>query len=211
MELLKTFIERKEDIWYAFIDHIYLSAVSILFAIVISVPLGILLTRYRKIAEPIIGVAAVIQTIPGLALLAFMLPLFGIGQEPAIIAFTLYALLPVLRNTYTGILGVDPSMIDAGKGMGMTSWQILFMVELPLSLPVIMAGIRTASVFTIGLAALAAFIGGGGLGELIVRGMSMNDDSLIMAGAIPAALLAILFDLAFRLLERTMTPRGLKV
>jgi osmoprotectant transport system permease protein len=210
MSLWETIVSRKSDIWMAFVDHLYLSGVAMLIAILIAVPLGIILTRYRWIAEPIIGLAALIQTVPGLALLAFMLPMFGIGKTPAIVALTLYALLPIIRNTYTGILGVDRSVIDAGQGMGMTSRQILWMVELPLSLPFIMAGIRTASVFTVGLAALAAFIGGGGLGDLIVRGMSMNDNNLILAGAIPAALLAMAFDLMFRLLERKVTPHGMQ-
>jgi osmoprotectant transport system permease protein len=139
-----------------------------------------------------------------------MLPIFGIGKVPAIIALTLYALLPILRNTYTGILGVDPALVDAGRGMGMTSRQILFMVELPLTLPIIMAGVRTATVLTIGVAALATFIGAGGLGDLIDRGLRVADKNLILIGAIPAAILAILFDLFLRKLEEKVTPRGLK-
>jgi osmoprotectant transport system permease protein len=210
MELLKTFLERKDDIWIAFQEHILLSGIAMVIAIIISVPLGVLLTRYKKLAEPVIGVAAIIQTIPSLALLGFMLPIFGIGKVPAIIALTLYALLPILRNTYTGILGVDPSIVDAGKGMGMTSRQILFMVELPLTLPIIMAGIRTATVLTIGVAALATFIGAGGLGDLIDRGLRVADKNLILTGAIPAAILAIIFDLALRKLENKVTPKGIK-
>ncbi|PTM56541.1 ABC transporter permease [Desmospora activa] len=210
MNLLETMIDRKDEILTHMGEHLTMSLLAIAIAILIAVPVGILLTRFRRIAEPIIGVTAVIQTVPGLALLAFMVPIFGIGTLPAIIAFTLYALLPILRNTYTGIIGVDKAVVDAGRGMGMTSRQILFMVELPLSLPVIMAGIRTSSVFTIGLAALAAFIGAGGLGELIIRGMSMYDNNLVLAGAIPAALLAILFDTLLRLIENKVTPRGLK-
>jgi osmoprotectant transport system permease protein len=210
MELLKTFLERKDDIWIAFQEHILLSGIAMVIAIIISVPLGVLLTRYKKLAEPVIGVAAIIQTIPSLALLGFMLPIFGIGKVPAIIALTLYALLPILRNTYTGILGVDPSIVDAGKGMGMTSRQILFMVELPLTLPIIMAGIRTATVLTIGVAALATFIGAGGLGDLIDRGLRVADKNLILTGAIPAAILAIIFDLALRKLEDKVTPKGIK-
>jgi osmoprotectant transport system permease protein len=210
MELINAFIERKDDIWIAFQEHVLLSVIAMLIAILIAVPLGILLTRYKKLAEPIIGVAAIIQTIPSLALLGFMLPIFGIGKVPAIIALTLYALLPILRNTYTGILGVDPALVDAGRGMGMTSRQILFMVELPLTLPIIMAGVRTATVLTIGVAALATFIGAGGLGDLIDRGLRVADKNLILTGAIPAAILAILFDLALRKLEEKVTPRGLR-
>jgi osmoprotectant transport system permease protein len=210
MELINAFIERKDDIWIAFQEHVLLSVIAMLIAILIAVPLGILLTRYKKLAEPIIGVAAIIQTIPSLALLGFMLPIFGIGKVPAIIALTLYALLPILRNTYTGILGVDSALVDAGRGMGMTSRQILFMVELPLTLPIIMAGVRTATVLTIGVAALATFIGAGGLGDLIDRGLRVADKNLILTGAIPAAILAILFDLALRKLEEKVTPRGLR-
>ncbi|MGX1902409.1 ABC transporter permease [Thermolongibacillus altinsuensis] len=210
MELINAFVERKEDIWIAFQEHVLLSGVAMLIAVLVAVPLGIWLTRHKKLAEPIIGIAAIIQTIPSLALLGFMLPIFGIGKLPAIIALTLYALLPILRNTYTGILGVDPSLVDAGRGMGMTNRQILFMVELPLTLPIIMAGIRTATVLTIGVAALATFIGAGGLGDLIDRGLRVADKNLILTGAIPAAFLAILFDLAIRKLEEKVTPKGLK-
>ncbi|MDF0725816.1 ABC transporter permease [Cytobacillus sp. S13-E01] len=210
MELLNTFISRKEDIWIAFLEHIFLAGIAMILAIAIAVPLGIILTRNKKIAESVIGVAAIIQTVPSLALLGFMLPIFGIGKGPAIIALTLYALLPILRNTYTGIIGVDPSLVDAGKGMGMTSRQILFMVELPLTLPILMAGIRTATVLTIGVAALATFIGAGGLGDLITRGLNVMDKNLILAGAIPAAILAIVFDIGLKKLENKVTPKGLR-
>ena len=210
MGLIDTFISRKDDIWVAFQGHIFLASVAMIIAIAIAVPLGIILTRNKKIAEGVIGVTAIIQTIPSLALLGFMLPLFGIGKVPAIIALTLYALLPILRNTYTGIIGVDPALVDAGKGMGMTSRQILFMVELPLTLPILMAGIRTATVLTIGVAALATFIGAGGLGDVIIRGLNVMDKNLILSGAIPAAILAIVFDFALKKLERKVTPKGLK-
>ena len=210
MGLIDTFISRKEDIWVAFQGHILLASVAMIIAIAIAVPLGIILTRNKKMAEGVIGVTAIIQTIPSLALLGFMLPLFGIGKVPAIIALTLYALLPILRNTYTGIIGVDPALVDAGKGMGMTSRQILFMVELPLTLPILMAGIRTATVLTIGVAALATFIGAGGLGDVIIRGLNVMDKNLILSGAIPAAILAIVFDFALKKLEDKVTPKGLK-
>lgn len=210
MDLWNTFMTRKEDIWIAFQEHIMLAGIAMIIAIIIAVPLGVLLTRTPKLAEPIIGLAALIQTIPSLALLGFMLPIFGIGKTPAIIALTLYALLPILRNTYTGILGVDSSLVDAGKGMGMTSSQILLKVELPLTLPIIMAGVRTATVLTIGVAALATFIGAGGLGDLIDRGLRVADKNLILAGAIPAAILAIIFDFLLKKLESKVTPKGLK-
>lgn len=210
MGLIDTFIDRQDDIWQAFQEHIFLAGIAMLIAIAVAVPLGIILTRFKKFAETVIGVTAIVQTIPSLALLGFMLPLFGIGTVPAVIALTLYALLPILRNTYAGITGVDPSLVDAGKGMGMTSFQILFMVELPMTMPILMAGIRTSTVLTIGVAALATFIGAGGLGDVIIRGLNIADKNLILAGAIPAALLALVFDFVLKKLEEKVTPRGMK-
>ncbi len=191
-------------------EHLYLSFVSILIGILISVPLGIFISRLKKIAEFVIGITAVFQTIPSLALFGFLLPVFGIGSTPAIIALMVYALLPILRNTYTGIVGVDDALIQAGKGMGMTSSQILWKIELPLALPVIMAGIRTATVLTIGVATLATFIGAGGLGDVIYRGLSTLNNELVLAGAVPAAALAIFFDTILKGIEKIVTPKGLK-
>lgn len=188
----------------------YLSLISIAIAIVISVPLGIYLTRHRKIADSIIGVAGVFQTIPSLALLVFLVPFIGTGKLPAIIALTVYGLLPILRNTYLGIVGVEKSAIEAGVGMGMTNRQVLWMVELPLSLSVIMGGIRTATVLIIGVATIAGLIGAGGLGDLIFRGLQTYNTGLILAGAIPSALLAIIFDYLLKLLETDVTPQGLQ-
>lgn len=193
------------------IEHIQLSGISIFFAILLAVPIGVLLTRYRFLATPILGVTSVVQTIPSLALLAFMIPFFGIGELPAIVAMTVYALLPIMRNTYAGIDEVDKAVLEAGRGMGMTKRQILFEVELPLARSIIFAGIRTATVMTIGVATLAAFIGGGGLGDLIMRGLAMNEMSLVLAGAIPAAILAIVFDLFVALLDRLATPKALRL
>ena len=167
MKLLSIFETRSEDILVASWEHLQLTFISLLIATLIAIPLGVLLTRHKKWAEPIIGVTAVFQTIPSLALLGFMIPLFGIGPIPAIIALTIYGLLPILRNTYTGIIGVTPAAVEAGVGMGMTSLQVLFMVELPMALSFIMAGVRTATVLIVGVATLAALIGAGGLGDLI--------------------------------------------
>lgn len=208
--LYNTFVERWDLIKLAFQEHVLLVLVAMLIATIIAVPLGILLTNFRKYAESVIGVTAVAQTIPSLALLGFMLPLVGIGKLNAIIALTVYALLPILRNTYTGILEVDSAIIEAGKGMGMTRLQVLIMVELPLALPVIMAGIRTATVITIGVATLATFVGAGGLGDLIYRGITMQNNSLILAGAIPAALFAILTDFILKRVELSVTPIGIR-
>ncbi|WP_226536529.1 glycine betaine ABC transporter substrate-binding protein [Fictibacillus halophilus] len=205
--LLDTLVNRWPEILVGLQQHLFLSLVSILIATVIAIPLGIFISRQKRVAEPIIGVTAVFQTIPSLALFGFLLPVFGIGSTTAIIALTVYALLPILRNTYTGITGVDKSVVEAGKGMGMTNSQILRMIELPLALPIIMAGLRTATVLTIGVATLAAFIGAGGLGDLIYRGLSMTRNELVLAGAIPAALLAILFDFILRRIEMATEPK----
>lgn len=210
IDLFSIFQTRYEDILLASWEHLQLTFIALFIANLIAIPLGILLTRHKKWAESIIGVAAVFQTIPSLALLGFMIPLLGIGTLPAIIALTIYGLLPILRNTYTGIIGVAPAAVEAGVGMGMTSLQVLFMVELPMALSVIMAGIRTATVLIIGVATLAALIGAGGLGDLIFRGIAMANSPLILAGALPAAFLAIVFDFALKHLEYKAQPKGLK-
>ena len=176
------------------LEHIGLTLLSLLLATIIAVPAGIWITRKPKIAGFVLGFAGVLQTIPSIALLGFLIPILGIGIKPAIFALFLYALLPIIRNTYTGIQEVKPSIIDAARGMGMTGQQILFKVELPLSLPVLFAGIRTATVINVGVATLAAYIGAGGLGEFIFGGIALNNSYMILAGAIPAAVLAVLFD-----------------
>lgn len=206
----ETIVERQDAVLTGLQEHLVLSFIAIFIAILISVPLGILISRMKKLAEFFIGITAIFQTIPSLALFGFLIPVFGIGSTTAIISLTLYALLPILRNTYTGIMSVEQSAIEAGKGMGMTDFQILKMIQLPLSIPVIMAGIRTATVLTIGVATLATFVGAGGLGDLIYRGLSTWNNYLVLAGAIPSALLAIAFDFLLRFLERVSTPKGLQ-
>ncbi|HHB1801340.1 TPA: ABC transporter permease/substrate-binding protein [Listeria monocytogenes] len=200
--LIDTFTVRKDELFTALVQHIQISFVSLFIAVLIALPLGIYLTRHKRLAEPIIQVAAIFQTIPSLALLGLLIPLVGIGIVPAIIALVIYALLPILRNTYTGIKEVDPALVEASRAMGMNKWKRLYKVQLPLAMPVIMAGIRTAMVLIIGTATLAALIGAGGLGDLILLGIDRNDNSLILLGAIPAALLAILFDFLLRFLEK---------
>jgi osmoprotectant transport system permease protein len=202
--------EHWSDVLTATGQHVYLSLTALLVGCIISIPLGIFLARYQRLANPVIAVVSIIQTIPSLALLGFMIPLFGIGTLPALIALTLYALLPIVRNTYTGIAEVDRSLIEAATGMGMTHWQILWMVELPVARGIIMAGVRTSTVQTIGVATLATFIGAGGLGDLIMRGIDMIDSAMILTGAIPTALLAIAFDILLLLLDKWLTPRGLR-
>ncbi len=167
-------------------------------AVVIAIPLGIYLTNKKKIAESIIGISAVLQTIPSLALLGLLIPLFGIGKLPAIMALVVYALLPILRNTFTGINEVDTSLKEAAMAMGMNTRQRLVKVELPLAMPVIMAGIRTAMVLIVGTATLAALIGAGGLGDIILLGIDRNNTALIILGAVPAAVLALVFDVLLK-------------
>ncbi|WP_246566025.1 ABC transporter permease [Tissierella simiarum] len=210
LSFINTMNERWSMVLDSLISHIWLTLIALLIAVLIGVPLGIFLTRRRKIADFVIGVVSVFQTIPSLALLGFMIPLFGIGPKPAVIALTIYGLLPILQNTYTGIIGIDQGAKEAGKGMGMTSTQILFMVEIPLSISVIMAGIRTATVLIIGVTTLASLVGAGGLGDLIFRGISSVNPGLILSGAVPAAVLAIFFDFLLKFLEKKMTPRGLR-
>lgn len=209
---IQTVIDRRVEILVALREHLVMSISSIIIATLISVPLGIFLSRRRKLAEPIITVTALFQTIPSIALLAFMItiPFLGIGKDSAIVALTIYSLLPILRNTYTGLVGVDESIVEAGKGMGMTNNQVMFKIRLRLALPVIMAGLRTATVITIGVTTLATFIGAGGLGDLIATGLGTLRKDLILAGAIPAALLALVFDGFLRWVERRATPRGIK-
>ncbi len=192
------------------LQHVSLTLIAVLLAVVVAIPSGILLTRKRVLAAPVLGVAGVIQTIPSLALLAFMIPLpgLGLGARSAVAALFLYALLPIVRNTYTGIREVDADLLEAATGMGLTDSQRLWKVELPLATRTIMAGIRTSTVISIGVATLAAFIGAGGLGEPILTGLQLNNISLVLSGAIPAALLAIVADLLLGMIERRLSPPG---
>ncbi|WP_079530013.1 ABC transporter permease/substrate-binding protein [Halobacillus hunanensis] len=212
---MNTFIEvfqQRQDVFFDKIwEHLQISIIALVIATLISVPLGLLLTRNQRVAEPIIGVTAIMQTIPSLAVLAFLIPFFGIGKTPAIIALTAYGLLPILRNTYTGIKEVSPALKEAATGMGMSSFRRLSKVELPLAMPVIMAGIRTSMVLIVGTTTIAALIGAGGLGDLILLGLDRGGDiNLILLGAIPAALLAIILDLILRLFERTSAKSGFR-
>ena len=202
---------RWPDLIQALLQHIQLVFISMLIAIIIGVSLGIIITRVKQLETPVLGLSGILQTIPSLALLGFMIPLFGIGIKTAVAALFLYSLLPIIRNTFTGIKEVDKSTLEAARGMCMTDSQILFKVQLPLALNVIMAGIRTATVINVGTATLAAFIGGGGLGDFIFLGIARNIDALVLIGAFPAALLALLFDWLLGRLEKITTPRGLRV
>lgn len=191
-------------------EHLWLVAISTLLAVLIGLPLGILIARRPRLNKTVLAGANIIQTIPSLALFGFLLPLPWLGQRAdrlAILALTLYALLPIIRNTYTGIRGVDPAVVEAGRGMGLTNSQLLLQVQLPLALSVILSGVRVALVISVGLATIAAAIGAGGLGEFIFRGLAMVDDRVILAGAIPAAVLALAADLTIGLMEKRLQPQ----
>jgi len=198
-------------------EHVYLTFIAMAIAVFIALPVGIYLTRTRwpKLTSAILGTAGIIQTIPSLALVALIVIIFAlvnlptIGTLPAIVALVLYALLPILRNTYTSIRQIDPSIIEVATGMGMKPHQILFLVELPLSLPIIMAGIRISTVWTIGIATLVGLIGAGGLGNLIIKGLRSMQVDYLLAGTLPAGVLAMILDWALGGLEKWLTPKGI--
>jgi osmoprotectant transport system permease protein len=194
------------------LEHLLLTALAVLLAIFLGVPLGVALTRRTTAAPAVLGAAGVIQTIPGLAMLAFMIPIpgLGLGMRSAVVALFLYALLPIVRNAFTGIQEVDQDLVEAARAMGLTNGQVLMRVELPLALRTVMAGIRTSTVITVGVATLAAFIGAGGLGDPIVTGLQLDDIYLILSGAVPAALLAVIVDGALGLLEKRLVPAGMR-
>ena len=195
MEFLGFCWERREVILLCTVRHVEVSVIAVFLSVVIAVPLGILITRYRKMAHLVVNSANVGQTVPSLAILGMVIPVLGIGLKPAIFALVLRGILPIINNTYSGVMNVDRSVVEAGRGMGMRNREILRLVELPLSFPVIMAGIRTTTVLSISVATLAALIGAGGLGDLIFQGIVMADRNLLLAGSIPTAILAIAADL----------------
>src|SRR3954470_1853263 len=210
MEFLKA---NWSDILAHIAQHVWLVFVSISVAVLIALPVGILITRRKRLRAPVLGIANVMQTIPSLALFGFLIPLpfiGGIGPRTAIVALVFYALLPIIRNTVTGILGIDSAVREAAVAMGMTDRQVLFQVELPLAMSVILTGVRVAVVITIGVAIIAAEVGAGGLGEYIFRGLRLNDNNLLLAGAVPSALMALIADFGFGLVEKhfdTSIPR----
>ncbi len=210
MNLFHFLSQNQDQVFELTLEHLWLVGISTLFAVLIGVPMGILSARRPIWNKPVLGTANLIQTIPSLALFGFLLPIPWLGERAdriAILALTLYALLPVIRNTFTGIRSVDPAVVEAARGMGMTESQLLFHVELPLALSVIFSGVRIAVVVSVGLATIAAAIGAGGLGEFIFRGLAMVNNQLILAGAIPAALLALAADFTLGWLERRLRPR----
>lgn len=198
-------------LWTQTIEHLQLTLVSTLIAILLAIPLGVFIAYKPRWSRPVLSTTGVLQTIPSLALLGFMIPLFGIGFVPAIIALFLYALLPIVRNTYTGLKSTDPLLMEAARAIGMSRRRILLQIQLPLAAEVIMAGVRTALTINIGTATLAAFIGAGGYGDSIISGITLNDNSLIMRGAVPAALLALIADWLMSRLEKVVRPKGLEI
>jgi osmoprotectant transport system permease protein len=206
LPMIDFLLQYRDEIIQLTIEHLFLVGISTGIAILVGIPLGILITRKPELSQLVLGFANIMQTIPSLALFGFLIPISGIGEWTAIIALTLYALLPIIRNTYTGIVNVDPGIWEAGRGMGMTSQQLLWQVEIPLAFGVILAGIRVATVIAIGLATISAAIGAGGLGEFIFRGLATVNGQLILLGAIPAALMALVVDFSLGFVERLLTP-----
>lgn len=194
-------------VWEQFYRHFLMSAYGVLFAAIVAIPLGIVMARYHRLSGWVLSLANIIQTVPALAMLAILMLVMGLGANTVVVALFLYSLLPILKNTYTGIRNVDNALLESGQAMGMTKFQILRMVELPLSLSVIMAGLRTALVIAIGIATVGTFIGGGGLGSIIVRGTNVTDGTaIILAGAIPTAFMAVVADVFMGWLERLLSP-----
>lgn len=215
METLVFIADNWSVIFQLAAEHISIVVVAVGLAIVTGLPIGIAITQNKRLADAVLYVASIIVTVPSIALFGLMIPILstigqGIGWLPAVVAILLYSQLPIVRNTYTAITNVDPALREAAKGMGMTSFQRLWQVEIPIAVPVIMAGVRTAVVMNIGVAAIAAYIGAGGLGVLISRGISQTDSRQLIAGAVAVSLLAILADWALLQLQKRLTPAGLK-
>lgn len=190
-------------------QQIYISAISLGLGIIVAVPLSVVLMKFKRIAKVVIAIASMLQTIPALALLAIMIPFFGVGKVPAIIALFLYSLMPILRNTYVGLTDVNQDTIDSARGLGMTNMQLILKVDIPLAMPVIMAGIRLSAIYVIAWATLASYIGAGGLGDFIFNGLSLYQTDLIFGGTIPVIILALLTDYLLGKLERKLTPKGI--
>jgi len=209
VSLLAYLAARRGELLHRTLEHLGLTGLALSLGVVVALPLGLLLERKRGIAEPVIRIVGVTQTVPSIALLAFMIPLFGIGRVPALLALWIYSIFPILRNTYTGLRDASPEAVGAASALGMTAGQVLRHVRLPLAVPVILAGVRTSAVLTVGTATLAAFIGAGGLGVPIVSGLQLADTTRILSGALPAAGLALVVDGMLALAERALRPRGI--
>jgi len=193
------------------VEHFYISMFALLLAIVVAVPLGILLSKTQRTANVVLTVAGVLQAIPTLAVLAIMIPIFGVGKTPAIVALFIYVLLPILNNTVLGVKNIDKNVIQAGQSMGMTKFQLMKDVEMPLALPLIISGIRLSSVYVISWATLASYVGAGGLGDLVFNGLNLYQPPMIISAAIVVTLLALVIDFILSLVEKWVVPKGLKV
>jgi osmoprotectant transport system permease protein len=202
--------EHYTEILTSILQHIYLVVLSVMIGILFSIPTGIFLSRHKKAAKKVLAIVGIVQTIPGLVMLGLALIVLGVGNTPALVVLSIYSILPILRNTYTGLTEVQPGLIEAGRGIGMTSTQLLFRVQLPLAMPSIISGIRISTVYIVSWAALAGLIGAGGLGDLIWTGLSTYNTNYILAGAIPSAILAFLFSGIIGTVQRLATPRGLR-
>lgn len=209
-EFLTQFMERRGELLELTIEHMEMTSLAVLASLIVGGLIGIAITKNDKAAAIVIGIANLMQSIPSIGLLAFMVPFVGIGQKPAIIMVVIYALLPIIKNTYTGITGIDPKLLEAASGIGLSKTQQLLRIQLPLALPFIMAGIRISAVTAVGTVTIAAFAGAGGLGWMINMGLNANDANLVLLGAIPACLLALAVDFVLGKVEKAITPEGLK-
>lgn len=205
------FAQYGEELVSKTIEHFYISIISLLIAIVVAVPLGILLSKTKRTANVVLTIAGVLQTVPTLAILALMIPIFGVGKTPAIVALFIYVLLPILNNTVLGVQNIDKNIIEAGTSMGMTKLQLMKDVELPLALPLIISGIRLSSVYVISWATLASYIGAGGLGDLVFNGLTLYEPPMIISATILVTCLALIVDFLLSLVEKWAVPKGLKV
>lgn len=216
MGVIRFIYNNRAECWFLIREHIWIVSLSLFIAIILAVPTGIIITRHEKFASKILNAANIFMTVPSIALFGILLPALsifghGLGKVPAVIALVLYSQLPIIRNTFTGIKNVPDELVDAGRGLGMNRWTRLKEIELPIALPVIIAGIRTAAVMNIGIAAIAAYIGAGGLGVFIQQGIARVFNEMILAGALLVAALAVFVDLFMALMEKILTPRGLTV
>lgn len=204
--MIEFLLENNTDILQKILEHLYISASSLFLGVLVAVPVGILLTKSRVVAKIVMIIASILQTVPSFALLALMIPLFGVGVKPAIVALFIYSLLPIMRNTYLGIDGVDSSLMDAAKGMGMTKKQILTRVQIPMAMPVIMSGIRLSAVYVLAWTTLASYIGAGGLGDYIFNGLDNAIMPMVVWGTIPVTIIAIIVDFVLGKVEDKLTP-----
>lgn len=193
------------------LEHLYISIMALILAMIVAIPLGILLSKKEKLSKVSLTIAGILQTIPTLAILALMIPLFGVGKVTAIIALFIYVLLPILNNTIVGVQNIDRNIVEAGRSMGMTNFQLMKDIELPLALPMVLSGIRLSSVYVISWAALASYIGAGGLGDLIFNGLALYEPEMIIVGTILVTLLALIVDLILAQIEKWIIPKGLKI